>query len=89
MPKTVMPRPHDLPEYSHPPLNEVTVGVQFTTPANYSQLHAGGIWDLFRADYPHFEEHESIAPAFELFGVNANGPTVVQLLQGPQHDFGF
>lgn len=81
-----MSRPEDLPEYAHPPLNEVTVGVQFSTPTNYSQLHAGGVWNLFRQDYPHFEEHEPLPPTFELFGANAIGPTVLELLQGPRHD---
>jgi uncharacterized protein (TIGR04255 family) len=81
-----MPRPNDLPEYAHPPLNEVALGVQFSTPVGYSQLHAGGVWELFRDEYPNFEEHESLAQAYETFGA---GPVLIpsfELIQGPRHD---
>lgn len=81
-----MPRPVNLPEYKHPPLNEVALGVQFATPAGYSQLHAGGVWELFRDEYPNLEEHESLPQAFETFGA---GPVIIpsfELVQGPRHD---
>ena len=81
-----MPRPADLPEYAHPPLNEVALGVQFSTPPEYSQLHAGGVWELFRDEYPNFEEHESLPQMFETFGAGPVQITSFELVQGPRHD---
>lgn len=81
-----MPRPSDLPEYAHPPLNEVALGVQFSTPPAYSQLHAGGVWDLFRNEYPHFEEHDALPQTFETFGSGPARTPSFELIQGPRHD---
>lgn len=61
-------RPADLPDFGKPPVNEVVLGVQFSTPAGYSQIKAGQVWDLFRTDYPHVEEYMPLAPVFETFG---------------------
>jgi uncharacterized protein (TIGR04255 family) len=81
-----MPRPSNLPEYAYPPLNEVGLGVQFSTPAAYSQLHAGGVWDLFRHDYPNVEEHDALGQAFETFGAGPASTPSFELVQGPRHD---
>jgi uncharacterized protein (TIGR04255 family) len=80
------PRSIDLPEYAHPPLNEVALGVQFSPPIGYSQLHAGGVWQLFRDEYPIFEEHESLPQAFETFGAGPVMTPSFELIQGPRHD---
>lgn len=65
---TKMTRPSDLPEFRHPPLREVVLGVQFRTPDGYQQIYAGKVWDLFRESYPKVEEHPSLQPTFETFG---------------------
>ena len=62
------------------------MGVQFRTPSNYSQLHAGGVWELFRKDYPKLEEHEPLPQALEVFGSILLGMPSFELLSGPRHD---
>jgi uncharacterized protein (TIGR04255 family) len=61
-------RPPDLPDFRKPPLNEVVIGVQFATPRGYSQIYAGGVWNLFRENFPTVEEQPPLPPAFEVFG---------------------
>ncbi len=61
-------RPNHLPEFTLPPLTEVVVGVQFSAPKNYQQIHAGKVWDLFKDKYPQVQELPPIPPAFETFG---------------------
>ena len=41
-----MNRPKDLPEYDNPPINEVVLGVQFSTPEGYRQIYADEIWKI-------------------------------------------
>lgn len=62
------------------------MGVQFRTPSDYSQLHAGGVWELFRKDYPNLEEHEPLAQILEVFGANPLGMPAFELVSGPRHD---
>ncbi|WP_310609098.1 TIGR04255 family protein [Limnohabitans sp.] len=61
-------RPEGLPDFEVPPLNEVVLGVQFATPTNYQQIHAGEVWSNFRKDYPVVQEHPPLVPNFETFG---------------------
>ncbi|MEJ7804825.1 MAG: TIGR04255 family protein [Telluria sp.] len=81
-------RPADLPDFKRPPLNEVVLGVQFSNPVNYSQIHAGEVWNLFRAEYPNVEEHQPISPAFETFGpkTQTNLGGQFAFIEGPLHD---
>lgn len=62
-------RPEHLPDFKTPPLNEVVIGVQFSTPIGYQQIRAGEVWNLFRADYPLVQELPPLAPTFETFGL--------------------
>lgn len=63
-----MTRPDHLPDYSRPPLDEVVLGVQFASVPAYASVHAKGIWDLFRQEFPKVQEHPVIDPQFETFG---------------------
>ena len=81
-------RPEDLPDFNHPPLNEVVIGVQFSPPKGYSQVRAGEVWQLFRGDYPLVQERESLPPSFETFGLPRPGQVVggLNFVSGALHD---
>jgi uncharacterized protein (TIGR04255 family) len=63
-------RPADLPDYAAPPVTEVVLGVQFNSVEGFLSPHLGLIWEEFRADFPHVEEHPPLSPMFETFGPN-------------------
>ena len=63
-----MERPRHLPDYDSPPLEEVVVGVQFEKFSGMTSLHASRIHDLFKGDFPGYEEHPPLEPRFETFG---------------------
>lgn len=80
-------RPADLPDFDKPPVNEVVLGVQFSNPVGYSQIHAGRVWELFRPDYPHVEEYMPLAPVFETFGPQASfAGNQLSVIEGALHD---
>jgi len=81
-----MERPKDLPDYGAPPLSEVVLGVQFEPVGGYQQIYAGAIWELFKANFPHVEEHPSLPPSFEIFGSNIPSGPSIQLTTGASHD---
>jgi uncharacterized protein (TIGR04255 family) len=60
-------RPPDLPDFEHPPVVEVALSVQFE-PLSYETRHIALLWDSCRQDFPEWQDHVPIAPAFELFG---------------------
>lgn len=62
-------RPEHLPDFMAPPLNEVVVGVQFSTPQGYHKILAGEVWNLFKNCYPQVQEHPPLPPSFETFGL--------------------
>jgi uncharacterized protein (TIGR04255 family) len=63
-------RPADLPDFRSPPLTEVILGVQFDVVPGFLTPHLGLIWERFRGDFPHVEEHPPLQPVFETFGPN-------------------
>jgi uncharacterized protein (TIGR04255 family) len=73
-------RPADLPDYANPPITEVVLGVQFNSVAGFLSPHLGLIWEAFKTDFPHVEEHPPLTPTFEIFGPN---PNVVDFLSTP------
>lgn len=80
-------RPDHLPEFERPPLNEVVLGVQFAPATGYQQIRAGEVWGLYRSEFPFVEEHESIPPSFEIFGMPQRTPSInFGLVTGAQHD---
>ncbi len=70
-----MKRPEHLPEFEQPPLDEVVIGVQFTPLVGYSSVHASEIWELFKSEFPHVQEHPMLDPKFETFGRGAIQPS--------------
>ena len=79
-------RPDHLPDFRNPPINEVVLGVQFSPPQGYQQIYAGKIWDLFRKEFPKFEEQPPLAPAFETFGLPSKGRQQIGFVTGASHD---
>jgi uncharacterized protein (TIGR04255 family) len=81
-------RPADLPDFGHPPLNEVVIGVQFAPPKGYSQVRAGEVWKLFQSQYPVVQERESLPPSFETFGLPRAGQVAegLRFVSGALHD---
>ena len=69
--RRVKMRPHGLPEYKTPPLNEVAFGIQFSPAPHYSQIHAGEVFNLFKSDFPKVAEHGALPPMFETFGLSS------------------
>lgn len=45
-------RSQDLPDYSNPPVNEVAIGVVFEEIPNFTNIHHGLLWQIFRESYP-------------------------------------
>lgn len=79
-------RPDHLPDFRHPPLNEVVLGVQFSSPRGYQQIYAGEVWNLFREEFPKIEEQPPLAPTFETFGLPTKGRQQIDLITGATHD---
>lgn len=78
-----MSRPENLPEYDSPPVNEVVLGVQFSTPEGYQQIYAGEVWKLFKDKFPKVEEKESLPPI--LVGAPRAGHIKFSII-GASHD---
>jgi len=75
-------RPEHLPDFKDPPLQEVVLGVQFNAPADYRQILAGEVWNLFREDYPESQEMAPLMPTFETFGFPSMNAPPFRLLEG-------
>ena len=75
-------RPSDLPDFLHPPLNEVVLGVQFSPPQGYNSIYAGEVWNLFRSDYPTVEEQPPLPPTFETFGLPSVRKPSIEFVNG-------
>ncbi len=80
-----MSRPTHLPDYEKPPLHEVVLGIQFSTPQGYQQIHAGEVWNLYKENYPDVKEHHPLPPIFEHFGFPIE-QSPFGLITGATHD---
>jgi uncharacterized protein (TIGR04255 family) len=63
-------RPSDLPDFSSPPVSEVSLGVQFNSLDGLLSPHLGLIWAAFKDQFPGIEQHPPLEPVFETFGEN-------------------
>lgn len=73
-----------LPEYSRPPVVEVSVGIQFTGLRRYTSFLAADLYDEAKRNYPIVEEHAPLDPAFETFGGGSGtAPVRFELVAGP------
>lgn len=81
-------RPENLPDFKSPPLNEVVIGMQFSTPQGYQQIRAGEVWNLFRENYPQVQELPALQPSFETFGLTHQHSSLPQIsfATGSTHD---
>lgn len=77
-----MKRPTHLPDFTNPPLDEVVLGVQFSHILGFSSVDAGGVWRLFKRDFPKVVEQPMLDPQFETFG-GANLQPSFQFQVGP------
>jgi len=78
-----MQRPHDLPDFSNPPLDEVVLGVQFAPVPKYSSVASREVWGLFKNAFPIVEEHLLLSPQFETFGGANPLPDLSSFLEQP------
>ena len=77
-------RPATLPDFENPPVIEVLLSVQFERITKLQTVHAGYLWDLFKKDFPHVQEHTPLNPTFETFGTKpAVGGVSLELRSGP------
>ncbi|WCL54407.1 TIGR04255 family protein [Gimibacter soli] len=74
-------RPDHLPDYTHPPLDEVVVGLQFTACPTYTSLGLHTLHDLFSEEFPSFQEQFPMDATFETFG--GSRPPGVQFRLSP------
>lgn len=65
--RTCVVRPAELPDYDHPPLDEVGVGVQFAELPLFSDAHIGLYWQKVRSDFPKVESHPRLNAPVEDF----------------------
>lgn len=70
-------RPPDLPDYEHPPIDEVAIGVQFQRLGAFNQAHIGLIWHEIRDRYPKTQDHPPVISFNPL-----EGPTVFPMPAG-------
>lgn len=68
-----------LPEFGDPPVSEVALSVQFETLKLLRANFIGFLWDVFRAEYPHYQEQAPLNPVIERFGAPATSRTQVSL----------
>lgn len=90
MPK--LSRPTGLPDFAHPPINEVVLSVQFRALSNFGNGHIGILWSKYRKNYPELEEKPPLQSVFETFGVGQPIPQGIQiqaLLAPPMSRFWF
>ena len=66
-----------LPDFSHPPLSEVAISVQFDSLAQLQVAQIGLLWSKFRKRFPKTEQHAPLAPYIERF--EHDPPPTIQL----------
>jgi uncharacterized protein (TIGR04255 family) len=69
-----------LPNFDHPPVVEVALGIQFQPIAQLRPIELGSLRDRWRADYPSVQEQPALSPTTE--GQPLGAPAV-QLVLGP------
>lgn len=79
-----MARPETLPDFQNPPVIEVVLGIQFERLSKFQTVHAGYLWDEFRAEFPRAQEHSALDPTFETFGTRPGAEGLkLELISGP------
>lgn len=78
-----MERPKDLPDFAQPPLDEVVVGVQFSSIPGYTSTQVKDVWELYKSEFPKVQEHPLLDPVFETFGGSNPQQNGMQFRFGP------
>ena len=76
--------PPDEVTFEHPPVHEVAMGVQFSSPALDEVAVLAEFWPRVREDFPRLEKQAPVAPASETFEGDASAPPGVEVHFGPQ-----
>jgi uncharacterized protein (TIGR04255 family) len=64
-----MGRPHDLPDFARPPIDEVAIGVQFVAPiGGFVDAHVGIFWEQVKKLYSSAESHPRVESLIEPLG---------------------
>src|SRR5262245_20532990 len=66
-------RPTDLPDYTAPPVSEVSLGVQFNSLERLQAPHLGLIWAAFKSEFPVIEQQPPVEQSFETFAEKGGG----------------
>ncbi len=56
------------PEFGKPPVIEVVLSAQFSALTRMGVPHIGLLWDVFRTDFPKFEDQSALQHVIEHFG---------------------
>lgn len=64
-----MTRDPDLPDFEHPPVVEVALGVQFQPLLGLGSRHLGLLYEKWRQNFPIWEDQPPLQPVKEWFGV--------------------
>lgn len=73
------PRPPDLPDFTAPPVSEVSLGVQFNSIEQLQAPHLGSIWAEFKSKFPHIEQQPPVEQNFETFADKGGGVPVPRM----------
>jgi uncharacterized protein (TIGR04255 family) len=66
-------RPPDLPDFTAPPVAEVSLGVQFNSLERLQAPHLGLVWSEFKSQFPVIEQQPPVEQAFETFAEKGGG----------------
>ena len=75
-PEAIMAESTGLPEFEHPPVSEVVLGVQFEPLAQWSVPQFGLYWSEIRAEYPLAEVQPPVMSQVEAFGQRRAKPAL-------------
>jgi uncharacterized protein (TIGR04255 family) len=72
-------RPPDLPDFTSPPVSEVSLGVQFNSLENLLAPHLGLVWAEFKNQFPQLEQHPPVEQTFETFAEKGAGMPIPRM----------
>ena len=69
-----------LPDYGKPPVTEIVLGVQFERLRQFSVLHSGIFWDMFRHEYPYCSLQPALGDFPEIFSASAEKKIALEMI---------
>jgi uncharacterized protein (TIGR04255 family) len=70
-----------LPSYTHPPVVETAIALQFHPLKGFRNVHLWEFWNEIRNDYPVTQDQEPLAPKMELFGEDVQHGPLIRRIQ--------